>query len=277
MRLARWLLGPALLALAPITLARAGALAADEARVLSADPNVPVFGVAYRGAARATLGSPIRPVSGASGFQLALVPLLELHDRVGSSEAIPFENWRGRIEVHAGWRVERQRYVLTGWLGVEHESDHPTVWQPPYPTTSYFTLNSAVLRGELTVPLGAFHLSAAVIERLYVDACTSVAPRCNRAFGDGSRTFEQGFEAVADGWDGGGEAPRPFAALAVSALIGAGRAHSERRLVLRAGVRIRQREVGLWQAYGMALFGNDVGLYRNDTVTQLGGGAAFSF
>jgi hypothetical protein len=254
----------------------AAAFAPDDARVLSADPNRPAVGLAYRGSARATLGSPIRPLSSAAGLQVALVPLVELQNRPGSSEPVPFESWRGRLELYGGWRLVRSRNVATVWLGTEHESDHPTLWQAPYPTTTYFTLNSIGARGELTSTLGRVALTSMLIERLYVDVCTAVAPPCRRAFGDGSRAFEQGVEVVIDHTDVD-RAVRPFGAIALSARTPSGRAASARRLVINVGARLRQPTVGLWQAYLVGLFGNDVGIYGQEPGVQFGGGVAFSF
>jgi hypothetical protein len=277
MRRAVLVLGMCVAAAGQATGAPADSSAPDDARVLSADPNVPLFGLEFRGAARATFGSPIRPLTGADGLQVALVPLLELHDAIGSPNAIPFENWRGRLEIHGGWRVTRATYAATGWLGLEHESDHPTLWRGPYPTHSYFTLNSAVARAELTLPLGPLALTVVAIERFHLDTCTSVFPECARAVGDGSPAFEQGAEAVADGSAGAAFSFRPFGSIAMSWLFPSSRVVGEKRLALRAGLRVRQRAGGLWQLYLAALFGNDVGVFRHDTVTELGGGAAFSF
>jgi hypothetical protein len=252
--------------------------AQSDARLLSADPDVPAMELAYRGHMRAAAGVRI-PLFGdlaGTGFLLQLPALIELHNV--DDEFIPYENWRGRLALEAIYRREasigRTRAALAGAFALEHESDHTSVGGG-----EFVDLNSLSLRGEMTLPIGIHALTMGALARLHVLTCTTDPAMCASYSGlRGSQAPELVTDVIFDGVFVRNHPWRFFGALHAAWLIGNGYAATEARFVLDTGVAVRAQERGLFQLYFTMLVGNPVGLHRATSgVVEAGAGLRWGF
>jgi hypothetical protein len=240
-----------------------------EARNLSASPDAATIGIAFRRRLRGKLGAIIPFVRDESreGFFFQVPALVEIHNHFDNG-AFPYEMWRGRLAVEAGWRTAwRDRsYGITA--AVEHESDHPSTSG----LSGWVQLNSASIRNDLTIPFGDHFLTFALAPRFHFLTCTNDRIACARRV-VGSAAFEALAEIVLDI----GFAPpdsgkmRAFVSAFGSWMPAHARVLLERRLVFEAGFSTRNRDRGLFQLYATTLAGNDVGYRRGlDTTFELG-------
>ena len=127
---------------------------APQSHWLSASPDAPQLAFYWSGHLRARLSARIPFIGGLQepGFSMALLPLVELQNQDGSDQALPNENWRGRLSVQGAWtwgdEPDLPRFSLGG--AVEHESDHATA-RTDAPDVS-LQLNDVALLGAVQIP-----------------------------------------------------------------------------------------------------------------------------
>ncbi|MDD9933479.1 MAG: hypothetical protein OXT09_07750 [Myxococcales bacterium] len=256
-----------------LLLATATPLRADDAadpRALEADPDRPRISLFYRGALRGTLGLRLPLFGARPGWSAHLTPMIELHEPPGSDQPLPNQHWRGLLSagVEHGWG-ERERYRLG--LGIAHESDHETAHE--FSAPGFLALNLFELPAGASFDLGLLELGASATPRLYVLSCTRLAAPCEDLEGSTALGGQLGINLRVP-------TPllfglQPFAALAASGILGSGQVHDERRLALRGGVYLEVAH-GTLELYLLGFFGHDVGVTRDDELSQLGGGVAWT-
>jgi len=240
---------------------------------LSASPDAPASGLAWRGYMRGTVGAAlpiVRP--GAGAWRLELLPLIELHNTRG--DAFPNHLWRGRLAL--GATVRATPSVAVSVL-LEHESDHRTA-SGGTPPTGWLVLNDLGLRVSWLAP-ASFTLLVRGTARTHFLTCTVDHLECATDLGlEGSLGVSGTVEAIVDAAHSEGDAPglTPFAAILAEALAPSDRIVGEARLVVNAGVTALSRETGRWQLLGIAWLGNDVGFRRERRVAHVGAAVRWS-
>ncbi len=246
---------------------------APQSHQLSASPDAPQMAFYWSGHLRARLSARIPFIGGLQepGFSMALLPLIELQNEDGSDQALPNENWRGRLSIQGAWTWGEDpaapRFSLGG--AIEHESDHATA-RSDAPDVS-LQLNDVVLLGAVQIPKRRLMIRLDMQAVTYVISCTDIESAC-RDF-SGSTTFG----GIADLMlDAGGAAPVKGKWYMFGSVHGAGIVPNddmvrELRTSLNFGVWTRSR-LGMWQFYALGFFGNEVGIDRGNTVTQGGVG-----
>jgi len=243
---------------------------------LDASTEAPRFGVEWREAARARLGSelPLAGRRGTSPLALELTPLLELHNGPRPDSPIPSESWRGRLGAAVWWRAVTapgRRHELG--LALEHESDHDTARVDSLPW--FLSLNDLALEGAHALDLGAVSVGIRSRVRYYVLTCTRSGacddPAAGQSTVGGALSVTADLAALAR-WRGLG----PFAAAEVATLAPRADVHGEQRLVAHLGVFRDRPRGGRWQLYALALLGSDVGLRRYREVAEVGFGARWA-
>lgn len=255
-------------------IARAEGSDLQRGRTLAADADQPLFGLAFRGAVRAKLGSllPLVGSESASGFLLSLSPMVELHEPSGSDQVLPSQYWRARVSLDPSyaWQGEAASYRLG--VGIEHESDHETAHS--YSQTGFFTLNAAVVRGQTQWKLGGLRVSLLPALRLYAISCTSDREQCEEFAGDVS--FGAQIDFVLDVPETSLAGLYPFVALSGFAIINHDQVQGERHVELHFGLW-RRVEALLMQLFLSAYAGNDVGVTRAKRFMQVGAGISLAF
>jgi hypothetical protein len=243
--------------------------------LLSASPDAPTTGLAWRGALRGTLGLEVPVVQNAQegGFNIHIAPLVELHNDRGSTQPLPNENWRGRLAIEASWMSvsdpELARWIAFG-AGVEHESDHATA-RLGAPLTS-LQLNDFFARTFGGSRLGKATVTGSLKAQGLVISCTRLDALCEDFRGSAS------FGAAVDGMVSGGRWLgdfRPFASLHGSWVAPHRSLIEEKRLVIHLGFWERA-PTGLWQFFALGFLGNDVGIGRAEEDAQLGIGVRWA-
>jgi len=164
-------------------------------------------------------------------------PLIQLQNQDGSDQALPNENWRGRLSLQGAWTwgddPGAPRFSIGG--AIEHESDHATA-RAEAPNVS-LQLNDVALLGAVQVPKPRLMIRLDMQAVTYVISCTDVQAACADFAGSGIVPNDDMIR--------------------------------ELRTSLNFGVWSRSR-LGMWQLYALVFFGNDVGIDRGNTVTQGG-------
>jgi hypothetical protein len=240
---------------------------------LSASPDAPQMAFYWSGHLRARLSARIPFIGGLQepGFSMALLPLIELQNQDGSDQALPNENWRGRLSIQGAWtwgdEPDLPRFSLGG--AIEHESDHATA-RSDAPDVS-LQLNDVVLLGAVQIPKPRLMIRLDMQAITYVISCTDLESACRDFSGSTS------FGGIADLMlDAGGARPVKGKWYMFGSVHGAGIVPNddmvrELRTSLNFGVWTRSR-LGMWQFYALGFFGNEVGIDRANTVTQGGVG-----
>jgi len=246
---------------------------APQSQWLSASPDAPQIAFYWSGHLRGRLSARIPFVGGLQepGFSMALLPLIELQNQDGSDQALPNENWRGRLSVQGGWTWGDDPWAPRFSLGgaIEHESDHATA-AADAPDNS-LQLNDVALLGAAQVPKPRLMIRIDTQAVTYVISCTNIDADCEDFSGSSS------FGGILDLMlDAGGARPLMgkwyvFGSVHGAGLIPNGDLIRELRTSLNFGVWTRSR-LGMWQFYALGFFGNEVGINRGDTVTQGGVG-----
>jgi hypothetical protein len=246
---------------------------APQSQWLSASPDAPQIAFFWSGHLRARLSARIPFIGGLQepGFSMALLPLIELQNQDGSDQALPNENWRGRLSLQGAWTwgddASAPRYSLGG--AIEHESDHATA-RADAPDVS-LQLNDVALLGAVQIPKPRLMIRLDMQGVTYVISCTNIESAC-RDF-EGSTSFG----GIADLMlDAGGARPVKgkwyiFGSVHGAGIVPNGDMVRELRTSLNFGVWTRSR-LGMWQFYALGFFGNEVGIDRGNTVTQGGVG-----
>ncbi len=246
---------------------------APQSHWLSAGPDAPQIAFFWSGHLRARLSARIPFIGGLQepGFSMALLPLIELQNQVGSDQALPNENWRGRLSLRGAWTWGEDpgapRFSLGG--AIEHESDHATA-RSDAPEVS-LQLNDVAALGTVQIPKPRLMIRLDMQAVTYVISCTDVQAAC-RDF-TGSTTFGGLADLMLDA---GGAKPTKgkwylFGSVHGAGIVPNGDMIRELRTSLNFGVWTRSR-LGMWQFYALGFFGNDVGIDRGSTVTQGGVG-----
>ena len=252
--------------------ARADPAARADARDLSASPETPRAELAWRDNLRGVVGATI-PLYGdraAYGFQLYLPVFIELHN--DTDDLIPNNNWRGRLGIEAEWvrpvvvAAMPSLRTLAMSLAVEHESDHSTA--PEFGPTGWLTVNDLAVRATATAVTGPGAVTVTAGTRLYALSCTTAPSFCPQSNYD-STAIEALGEIVWDARRAAGGA-HPFVSVAASWMWQHDNVIRERRAIVHAGVRQQRSARGMWQLFALAYFGNDVGIARGTSATQLG-------
>ncbi|HEX7478660.1 MAG TPA: hypothetical protein VF331_12695 [Polyangiales bacterium] len=244
------------------------------ARALAADADAAVFGMAYRGSVRAQLGAflPVIGDEATDGFNFGLAPLVELHEPLHSLQPLPSEYWRARLPVEASWGFGAAAARYRVGLALEHESDHES--SHAYSKAGFLTLNDAALVLRTGLRLGALQLFTAARLRGYVVSCTRTRSTCENFRGDASAGAQ--LDLVLLGPSLGRTRLSPFAAVTGFGLLAHAGIGGETHLELHAGVTIPTRWLEV-QSFALLYVGNDVGLLRALTVTQLGAAVRLPF
>lgn len=273
-----------LLALACATIACASALVHEEtdepepllapqSQWLSASPDAPQMAFFWSGHLRARLSARIPFIGGLQepGFSMALLPLIELQNEDGSDQALPNENWRGRLSIQGartwGEEPDAPRFSLGG--AIEHESDHATA-RADAPDVS-LQLNDFAVLGAVQIPRPRLMIRLDMQAVTYVISCTDINASCLDFAGSTS------FGGIADLMlDAGGARPVKgkwymFGSVHTAGIVPNRDMVRELRTSLNFGVWSRSR-LGMWQFYALGFFGNEVGIDRGNTVTQGGVG-----
>jgi len=234
--------------------------------VLSADPNAPASGIGWRdGRVLAVVAARIPAFEPTVGFVLrvpALVELTNVNDVV-----VPWERWRARISIEAGWRWSA---ALTALVLLEHESDHESDGG-----SDFVNLNSVALRVLSEARTRDERLAGDATIRLHVLTCTDDPGACSADGGlGGSRAFEAALgltwsHELDATWSG-------FIAAFGSVLVGHGRARGEARLSARVGVGADTGAAGRLALYGELTAGSALGLDRRSQACELGLGLRWS-
>lgn len=251
-----------------------------DTRAISADPNAPSFRYGWLSGFRGRMGMPIL-IGGRStreGWEVALIPMLELHNERGSSSLVPYERWRGRASVELSYSPFDFDYRELWWsltFALEHESAHRSVRpQPPLvfalsrgSLPAYQYQNDLGLRLDLAWQPGWVRWFARGWQRLHFATCTTRSLRCEDVT-FGGLTHEWSFELGAISADGGFF--RPFISVYLQHLGRSERTVEERRVVAQLGVSWPDGFGGRWSASALAQSG-DVGLGREDRTLMVGG------
>ena len=247
---------------------------APQSQWLSASPDAPQMAFFWSGHLRARLSARIPFIGGLQepGFSMALLPLIELQNQDGSDQALPNENWRGRLSLQGAWTwgeyATAPRFSLG--VGIEHESDHATA-RSDAPEVS-LQLNDIPLLGAVQIPKPRLIIRMDMQAVTYVFSCTSLEAACHDF--EGSTTFGGIVDLMLD--SGGAQPMRGkwymFGSAHGAGIVPHGDMVRELRTSLNFGVWTRSR-LGMWQFYALGFFGNDVGMDRGNTVTQYGAGA----
>jgi hypothetical protein len=244
---------------------------APQAERLSASPDAPQIAFFWSGHLRARLSARIPFIGGLQeqGYSMALLPLVELQNQDGSDQALPNENWRGRLSLQGAWTWGEDpaapRFSLGG--AVEHESDHATA-RADAPDVS-LQLNDVALLGAVQIPKPRLMIRTDMQAVTYVISCTDINASCLDFAGSTS------FGGIVDlVLDAGGARPVKgkwyvFGSVNGAGIVPNGDMIRELRTSLNFGVWSRSR-LGMWQFYALGFFGNDVGIDRANTVTQGG-------
>ncbi|MBW2628022.1 MAG: hypothetical protein JRE45_10405 [Deltaproteobacteria bacterium] len=236
---------------------------APQSHQLSASPDAPQMAFYWSGHLRARLSARIPFIGGLQepGFSMALLPLIELQNQDGSDQALPNENWRGRLSVQGAWtwgeEPDAPRFSLGG--AIEHESDHATA-RSDAPDVS-LQLNDVVLLGAVQIPKPRLMIRLDMQAITYVISCTDLESACRDFSGSTS------FGGIADLMlDAGGARPVKGKWYMFGSVHGAGIVPNdgmvrELRASLNFGVWTRSR-LGMWQFYALGFFGNEVGIDR---------------
>jgi len=240
---------------------------------LSASPDAPQIAFFWSGHLRARLSARIPFIGGLQepGYSMALLPLIELQNQDGSDQALPNENWRGRLSLQGAWTWGEDpaapRFSLGG--AIEHESDHASA-RTDAPDVS-LQLNDVALLGAAQIPKPRLMIRTDMQAVTYVISCTNIQAACVDFAGSTS------FGGVVDlVLDAGGARPVKgnwyvFGSVNGAGIVPNGDIIRELRTSLNFGVWSRSR-LGMWQFYALGFFGNDVGIDRANTVTQGGVG-----
>lgn len=258
----------------------AAAPAYAESRALSADPNAPSFRYGWLSGFRGRMAMPIwmggTPIH--RGWEIALVPLLELHNERGSSAVVPFERWRGRASLELSYSPFEFDDPGLSWsltLALEHESAHRSVVPQRVLTfalsrgalPAYQYQNDVGLRFDFEWEPGWVRWFARGWQRLHFATCTLRSLGCEDVT-FGGVTHEWSFELGALWSDRGFF--RPFASVYLQHLGRSERTVEERRVVAQLGVSWPDGFGGRWSASALAQSG-DVGLGREDRTLMVGG------
>jgi hypothetical protein len=244
---------------------------APQSQWLSASPDAPQIAFFWAGHLRGRLSARIPFIGGLQepGFSMALLPLIELQNQDGSDQALPNENWRGRLSLQGAWTwgddPAAPRFSLGG--AIEHESDHATA-RTDAPDVS-LQLNDVALLGAVQIPKPRLMIRLDMQAVTYVISCTDINAACLDFAGSTS------FGGIADLMlDAGGARPVKgkwyvFGSVHGAGIVPNGDMIRELRTSLNFGVWSRSR-LGMWQLYALGFFGNEVGIDRGNTVTQGG-------
>ncbi|MFH1016728.1 MAG: hypothetical protein V1798_00940 [Pseudomonadota bacterium] len=161
-------------------------------------------------------------------------------------------------------------------VGIEHESDHQTI---PYLIRDYYAvvLNDFVFRLDWTKAFERLGLTASLIEKAHFSTCTAALAICSDG-STGSFGFETGGELVAE-WGAMAKtngAIRPYSSVAATRLFARGKIRAEHRISVQTGLSVRRPRMGMWQLFGYFLDGYDVGIDRDQSAIEGGGGIAWS-
>lgn len=252
------------------------AFAESDLSLAEANPENPVIGTAYRGAVRARMGIriPVLLPGSHDGWGLRMVPFIEIHNDPGSSQPLPSDNWRARARIVGSWERQYESWLSSVWVGfgIEHESDHRTA--PGDDGRNVLVLNDLLGSAGVSIAPRRGELWLRTEARAYFATCTAHQRDCfdsSRSSSFGS-TYELVYRVGRRG--AGADAFRFFTSIHGSFIVGRGEIIDERRAVAHLGTMAR-RETGLWQIYGIAWVGNDVGIDRQDRVYHAG--AAFAW
>jgi len=246
---------------------------APQSQWLSASPDAAQIAFFWSGHLRGRLSARIPFIGGLQepGFSMALLPLIELQNEDGSDQALPNENWRGRLSLQGAWTWGEDpaapRFSLGG--AIEHESDHATA-RTDAPDVS-LQLNDVAVLGAVQVPKPHLMIRLDMQAVTYVISCTDINAACVDFAGSTS------FGGIVDlVLDAGGARPVKgkwylFGSVNGAGIVPNGNMIRELRTSLNFGVWSRSR-LGMWQFYALGFFGNDVGIDRANTVTQGGVG-----
>jgi hypothetical protein len=246
---------------------------APQSQWLSASPDAPQIAFFWSGHLRGRLSARIPFVGGLQepGFSMALQPLIELQNEDGSDQALPNENWRGRLSLQGAWTWGEQADAPRFSLGaaIEHESDHATA-RADAPEVS-LQLNDVALLGAVQVPKPRLMIRLDMQAVAYVLSCTDINAACVDF--EGSTSFGGIVDLMLDA---GGARPAKgkwylFGSVNGAGIVPNGDMVRELRASMNFGVWSRSR-LGMWQFYALGFFGNDVGIDRGNTVTQGGVG-----
>lgn len=245
----------------------------SDAPVVSADPNAPRFGLMFRGAMRAQLGADLTLLGddATPGLVLSLSPLVELHEPSGSDQVLPSQYWRARVALALGhgWQADAHRYRLSAAL--EHESDHETAHE--YSRAGFLTQNALRVSGDARWVLGALRLWVMPALRVYALSCTRDRERCTDFKGDAS--FGAQLDVTLDAAAWAFASLVPFVGVSSVGVLGRQRVLGESHAALHLGVWTGTPAL-LFQAFGLAYLGNDVGITRGLRVAQIGLGLSLS-
>lgn len=237
--------------------------------IMSADPDAPATELGWRSAVRGKAGVRIpfiAPAPASKGFRFDLPLFIELHNYSGQTGFIPFQLWRGRIALEAGYELPfdaAKEWWFGATVGLEHESDHPTgAPVSGYDAAGFLNINDVAVTA-------SFHHRTrrstwlAATNRLHVLTCTFNQYVCGAQGGAGG---DRGYEfaaSVIQQWPLDDEARWVL----VLAAHGAGRLPTpqiagEGRITVRAGI---SRQINShWLALSLILLaGNEVGMERN--------------
>lgn len=247
---------------------------APQSQWLSASPDAPQIAFFWSGHLRGRLSARIPFIGGLQepGFSMALLPLIELQNQDGSGQALPNENWRGRLSLQGAWtwgeNPRAPRFSLG--LAIEHESDHATARSEAQDGS--LQLNDVALLGAVQVPKRRLIIRIDAQAVPYVFSCTDIQATCGDF--EGSTTFGGIVDLMLDA--GGAEPVRGkwymFGSVHGAGIVPNGDMIRELRTSLNFGVWSRSR-LGMWQFYALGFFGNEVGIDRGSTVVQYGVGA----
>ncbi len=240
----------------------------------SASPDAPAVEVGWRGSLRAKAGLRLAfaaPPAAASGLLLEVPAFIELHNAPGNGSVVPYQLWRARLAVGAGYRWRLGELRLDALALLEHESDHPTGPNTATGTADFgfVNFNDVALAGRLA-RLVRHPQFVQLTGRFHVLTCTVSTARCGAGLGwRGDRTFELSLEGSQELTLDEAARWALFVAVAGDVMAATPLIAPARRLALRLGGRWRrERDVLSLSLYGLA--GTDVGYARGPDTLQAG-------
>lgn len=239
---------------------------------VSADPNAHYAAYSWRHGARGRLGIVVPVIdSDDSGAFVGLPFLFELHNRESTDPVwLAHSFWRARIGAVGGYQARLDDFVIRVGMGLEHESNHATDrdWG------GFLSFHNVLLFGSLSWLDTLLEMRGTLGTRLLLLSCTRVHYGCT------DDTGSTGAEIYLDVWIRSRMEDESilgaFGGLYGSYANGGEALFAERRFAMRGGGLLRLNEFGVFQLYGEALAGHDVGLDRQQSGLWLGVGIGWA-
>ena len=239
------------LVFAAIARAAAAGPGHDQDRAIneSPDPAVPAIGLDWRDGLRGVAGArvPIVRRDDRLGFAFELPAFIQLHN--DGAGVVPYQMWRGHIAALGSYRWGVAPWTLRAHGALEHESDHDQ--------QGHWVYYEAITAGfTATLETRAVRWTLSGQARLLFETCT-FSIDCTYRVGRGSTSVQGTASVVADFQPT--DRHRPFVAIYADATQGRGDVVDEVRAIAHAGYVLDVGQRGVWQLFGEALAGREVG------------------